>query len=173
MLTARYLFVKLPIEVKEKHGFKALARLDCTKVSGEYEGLNPFKNKKGMLYLYPTDTSEFIECDGKRIATMALTNGTLNLSSLYVENLESPQYAYGYPNARLKLKDGSPNPLLEYRQDGYLFLTDNELNRIELLVVYRGRNLIREAYSRLLDGELDTEIEQLRAIERPFYNYFF
>lgn len=171
ILTERFLFVNLPVEVKIQNGIRAPHRLDAIEVSGVYGGLDPFKNKKGMIYLFPTETSDFVECDGKRIATMALTNGTLNLSSLYVENLDCPQYAYGYPNARLKLRDGNPNPLLAYRNDGYLFVTDSELKRVEVFVIVGGRNYIREAYSRLIDGELDAEIEKLRAEAKRYFDY--
>jgi hypothetical protein len=170
-ITARFLFENMAEDVKKANGIRAAQRLDCTQISGIYEGLDAFKNKKGIIYLFPTETNDFVECDGKRIATMALTNGTLNLSSLYIENLDFPQFAYGYPNARPKLRDGSPNPLLPYRQDGYLFLTDTDLKRVELFVIEGGRNYIREAYSRFIDGELDTDIERLRASARPLYKY--
>nr|WP_299424051.1 hypothetical protein [uncultured Emticicia sp.] len=171
ILTARYLFENLEEEVKKKHGIRSLARLDCTEVSGFYNGLNPFRNKKGMIYLFPTETDDFVEYNGKRVAMMALTNGTLNLSSLFFEDLDCLQFSYGYPNARTKLRDGSENPLLPFRFDGYLFLTDKELKRIELFIVVGGKNCIREFYCHLLDGELDSEINRLRAEARPYFNY--
>lgn len=170
-LTARYLFENLEEEVKKKHGIRSAPRLDCTEVSGLYNGLNPFRNKKGMIYLYTTDTDDFVVFYGKRVATMALGNGTLNLSSLFFENLDFLQFSYGYPNSRTKLSDGTENPLLPFRFDGYLFVTDRELKRIELFIVVGGKNCIREFYYHLLDGELDSEINRLRAEARPYYNY--
>ena len=170
-LDAYFLLENLPMEVKKANGFKALTRLDCTKFAGEYQGFDMFKTSKEMIYLYPTDTDEFIICNGKRMATKALTNGTLNLSSLYVESFENSNYAYGYPNPNRKLKKGELNPTYEYRQDGYLFIQNEDLTRIEVFVIVGGRNLIKEALTRFIDNGFDLEIEQLRKDAIQFYNY--
>ncbi len=170
-LDAYFLLENLPMEVKKANGFRSEARLDCTQFEGEYKGLEMFKSSKGMIYLYPTDTSDFIECNGKRMATKALTNGTLNLSSLYVESFENSNYAYGYPNPNRKTESGKLNPLFEYRQDGYLFIKNDDLTRIEIFVIVGGRNLIKEAFTRFIDNGFDLEIEQLRKDAIQFYNY--
>ena len=170
-LDAYFLLENLPMEVKKVNGFRSESRLDCTLFAGVYQGLDMFKNPKGMIYLYPTETSDFIECNGKRMATKALTNGTLNLSSLYVENFEHPTFAYGYPNPNKQTESGKLNPLYEYRHDGYLFKKNADLTRIEVYVIIGGRNLIKEAFSRFLDGDFDLEMEQLRNEAKPFYPY--
>ena len=171
IINGYFLFENLPAEVKKTNGIRSEQRLDCTKIAGDYKGLDAFKNKKSMIYLFPTETNDFVECNGKRMATKALTNGTLNLSSLYIGNFNFPTFAYGYPNAKSKLKNGDVNPLYNYRQDGYLFLKNSELTRIELFVIVGGRNLIEEAFNRFLDNDFDSEIEQLRNETKPFFNY--
>jgi hypothetical protein len=82
-----------------------------------------------------------------------------------------PNLKYGYPNPNKTTKSGKVNPLYEYRHDGYLFKTNADLTRIEVFVIVGGRNLIKEAFSRFLDGDFDMEMEQLRNEAKPFYPY--
>ncbi len=171
MIDAYYLFKNLPPHIKNANGFRSIPRLDCIKYMGNYQGLDAFKNARGMFYLYPTDTSNFIDRNGKRIPTIALSNGTYNLSSIHTESLDNPGFAYGYPNPNKRLENGKENPLFDYRLDGYLFVKNEDLSQIEILVIKGGRNLITEAFQRLLDGDFDSELEKLRAEASVFYNY--
>jgi hypothetical protein len=170
-LDTYFLFECLPLETKKANGIRSESRLDCTKYYGNYRGLEPFLNKKGMMYLFPADTDEFIECNGKRMSTKALTNGTLNLSSLYTENANFIECAYGYPNARKTLKNGKTNPLYEFRHEGYLFIKNAELSKIELFVIIGGRNLIKEAFNRFIDNDFEIEINQMRNEAKEFFKY--
>jgi hypothetical protein len=173
MLTAYYRFEVLPDEVKAKHGIKAKARLDCTAYTNptSYKGLIDFVNAKGYKFLYKNATKQYIKASSKRLAEWALGNGTLNLSSIYFEDIDFPQYGYGYPNANRLLSKGKPNPLFPFRNDCYLFITNKDLSNIELLVIADGRNLAAGYYQLLIDGGLDQELERLREQAQPFFNY--
>lgn len=173
MIAAYLLFESLADGVKAKHGIRSKARLDCTTHANPsgYTGLIDFINAKGQMYLFKIPAREFIKANSKRLAEWALSNGKLNLSSIYFEDIDYPQYGYGYPNANRLLSNGQPNPLFPYRNDCYLFITNQDLTTVEVLVITNGRNLTGAYYQRLIDGALDSEIEQLRAQAKPFFEY--
>jgi hypothetical protein len=173
MIAAYLLFESLADGVKAKHGIRSKARLDCTTHTNPsgYTGLIDFINAKGQMYLFKIPAREFVKANSKRLAEWALSNGKLNLSSIYFEDIDYPQYGYGYPNANRLLSNGQPNPLFPYRNDCYLFITNQDLTKVEVLVITNGRNLTGAYYQRLIDGELDSEIEQLRAQAKPFFEY--
>ncbi|WP_162427843.1 hypothetical protein [Pontibacter pudoricolor] len=174
MITAYFKFESLADEVRAKHGIKAKGRLDClayTNLTG-YTGLTDFINAKRQMYLYKIPAKEFVKSNSKRLAEWALSNGKLNLSSIYFEDIDYPEYGYGYPNANRLLSNGQPNPLFPYRNDCYLFITNQDLTTVEILVITNGRNLAGAYYQRLIDGELESELEQLRAQAKPFFDYW-
>jgi hypothetical protein len=173
MIAAYYKFEVLPDEVKAKHGIKAKDRIDCISFANPtaYKGLIDFINPKGQMYLYKIPAKGFIKANRKRLAEWALSNGKYNLSSIYFEDIDYPECGYGYPNANRLLSKGQLNPLFPYSNDCYLFLTDQDLTKIEVLVIANGRNLVPAYYQRLIDGELDSDIEQLRAQAKPLFDY--
>ncbi|NCU33336.1 MAG: hypothetical protein EOM23_10515, partial [Candidatus Moranbacteria bacterium] len=99
MITAYYRFENLPDELRAANKIKSKARLDCTGHAGDYKGLTKFVNNKGMLFFYLTAARDFVNADSKRIADVSLTNGSINLTSIYIEDTDFPQFGYGYPNA--------------------------------------------------------------------------
>jgi hypothetical protein len=173
MITAYFKFESLADEVRAKHGIKAKGRLDCIVYNNPtgYTGLIDFINTKGQMYLYKIPAREFVKANSKRLAEWALSNGKLNLSSIYFEDTDYPEYGYGYPNANRLLSNGQLNPLFPYRNDCYLFITNQDLTTVEILVITNGRNLAGAYYQRLIDGELESELEQLRAQSKPFFDY--
>jgi hypothetical protein len=173
MITAYYLFEVLPDEVRAQNGIRSKTRLDLTRYTerSHYSGLEPFKNHKGQIYLNLCPSKELVQANEKRRAEYCLSDGKKNLSSLYVENLEVPEYAFGYPNGKPKLKNGEPNPLLPYKNDGYLFRVNADYSRIELLIVVGERHHISYHYQRLTEGEYEGEIEAIRAGTKLFYPY--
>ena len=172
---AYYRLQKLPEEVKKNHKIRSKDRLDCTEFSDEtvagYEGLKPFVNRKGQLFLYLTPARQFVTGQAKRVAEWSLTQSSLNLTSLYIEDFSNPQFAYGYPNASSKLSNGSENPLYQYRSDGYLFSLSENLEQIEMIVLPDQRNMISSWYQLLIDGELDEDIQRLRQSAKQFFDY--
>jgi hypothetical protein len=174
MIGAYYKLAILPDEVKAANKIKSKARLDCISiadmVAGNYKGLTNFVNSKGQLFFYKTACRDFVNTDNKRLAEWSLTNN-LNFSSIYIDDLDFPEIGYGYPNAKRFLSNGSPNPLFEYRNDGYLFLINKDYSEIELLIIPDGRNLISSYYQKLIDGGFDDELRQLRKQAKAFYQY--
>jgi len=175
MIGAYYKLVALPDDVRAKYKIRSKARLDCIsftdRVPGEYKGLTFFVNRKGQLFFYKTPARDFVKADRKRIAEWALTNSNLNLSSIYIEDMDYPEFGYGHTNPNEYLSNGNPNPLFPFRNDGYLFIMNTDYSKIELLVVPNGRNLISSYYQKLIDGGFDEELKSLREASIPFFTY--
>lgn len=175
MIKAYFMLEILRDEVKKAHGIRSKARLDCIRfadeVPGGYTGLDNFINNKGQLCFYKTPVKSFANADYRRLAEWSLTNNSLNLSSIYIEDADFPQYGYGYPNANRLLSNGLLNPLFPHRHDAYLFICNPDHTTIELLVIPEGRNLISAYYQRLIDGDLDSEINRMRKQSKPYFNY--
>ena len=175
-----YKFRTLPEEIRKANGIRSKERLDCigyTNHNDNHRGLSCLFNHKRQFFLYKTPARNFVDADSKRVAEWSLTGrssitgSSINLSSLYQEDLDYPQYAYGYPNGNTELSNGSVNPFFAYRHDGYLFIINRDLSEVDLLIIHDARNLISSYYQLLIDGELDEEIKQLRADAKPFYDY--
>lgn len=178
MIGAYFKLATLPDDVRAANKIRSKARLDCTSftdmVAGGYKGLTFFvndKRHKGQLFFYKTPCRDFVNTDSKRLAEWSLTGNGLNFSSIYIDDTDFPEIGYGYPNANRLLKDGSPNPLFEFRNDGYLFLINKDYSEIELLIIPDGRNLISSYYQKLIDGGFDDEIKNLRKEAKIFYQY--
>jgi hypothetical protein len=175
MIRAYFKLVQLPDEVKVINRIRSKARYDCIIcsdiVEAKYQGLIPFVNGKGQLLFYKTPSREIVNTDLKRLAEWSLTNNSLNLSSIYIEDLDCPEIGYGYPNANRLLSNGTPNPLFPFRNDGYLFLVNTDYTEIELLIIPDGRNLISSYYQKMIDGGFEEEVNLLRKQARPFYRY--
>jgi len=170
---AYFRFLNLPAPVKAANNIRSKKRLDCIKYAGNYTGLDCLKNHKGMLFLYKTPAGHFVSSDAKREAEWSLTKSSLNVTSLFIEDLDYPQYAYGYPNSSRLLSNGDENPFYPYRHDGYLFIMNKDITELEMLIIPDSRNLISSYYQMLIDGELDSDIERLRQQAQTFYNYGF
>jgi hypothetical protein len=175
MIGAYYKLASLPDEVRAANKIRSKARLDCISftdmVAGNYKGLTNFVNQKGQLFFYKTLCRDFVNTDSKRLAEWSLTSNGLNFSSIYIDDLDCPEIGYGYPNASRLLSNGSQNPQFNFRNDGYLFLTNKDYSEIELLIVLNGRNLISSYYQKLIDGGFDDEIKLLRQNSQTFFKY--
>ena len=165
----------LPDEVRASNKIKSKARLDCIlftdKVNGNYQGLTNFVNYKGQLFFYKTPCRDFVNTDSKRLAEWSLTGNGVNLSSIYIDDIDCPEIGYGYPNAKRLLSNSSQNPLFPFRNDGYLFIIDKDYSEIELIVIPDGRNLISSYYQKMIDGDFDNDVRILRNEAKPFYKY--
>ena len=175
MIKAFFKVAVLPNDVRAANKIRSKARLDCISyadlLAANYKGLTKFVNHKGQLFFYKTPCRDFVNTDSKRLAEWSLTGNGLNFSSIYIDDLEFPEIGYGYPNANRLLKDGSQNPLFEFRNDGYLFLMNKDYSEIEILVIPDGRNLISSYYQKLIDGGFDDDIQALRQQAKTFFHY--
>lgn len=173
MITAYYKFQNLPDAVKRANNFKSKQRLDCIEFvsKDDYKGLDAFVSKD-KFFLYLTACKQFVSSNTKRIAEYSLTGKGLNLSSIYIDDLDNIEFGYGYPNPnRFIGKDKKPNPLFPFRNDAYLFKVNADYSEIELFVIQDGRHLINSYYQILIDGGFDEEIELLRKQARQYFNY--
>lgn len=175
LIGAFYKLATLPEEVRATNKIRSKARLDCVsytdRMAGGYKGLTNFVNSKGQLFFYKTPCREFVNTDSRRLAEWSLTNDGQNLSSIFIDDVDFPEVGYGYPNPNRLLSNGRPNPLFAFRNDGFLFLNNEDYSEIELFVVADGRNLINSYYQRLIDGGFDEEVKQLRNEAKVFYEY--
>ncbi len=173
MIGTYYKLGSLPDEVRASNKIKSKARLDCIAYTdlNNYKGLTIFVNGKGQLFFYKTPAREIVGANSKRKAEWLLSNGSLNFSSIYIEDFDFPEYGYGYPNANRLLSNGNPNPLFPFSNDGYLFICNTDYSQIELLIIPDGRNLISSYYHKLIDGGFDEDLKRLRNEAKPFYSY--
>ena len=174
MIGAYYKLISLPEEIRTINNIKSKVRLDCIsyfdEVKGQYGGLRDFINSKGQMYFYRTPSKEFIN-SCKKTTEWSLTGNGLNLSSIYIDDIDFENIGYGYPNARRYLVNGSFNPLYEFRNDGYLFILDKSHKQIELLVIPGSRNLISSYYQKMIDGGFEYELTHYRKEAKVFYQY--
>lgn len=173
MIESYYLLEILSDELKAKNKIKVGAvvpRYDCIMFCGQYEGVEPFINPKGMFKLSLMDTKEFVKADKKRMAEFALVGGkNLNFSSLYFED----RIAYGYPNGKPHLKDGRLNPMFSFRQDLFLFLPNETFSQIEVFVLRNQKGYALELLQSFSDGDFDDEVAVCRSNAKTFFNYAF
>lgn len=155
MIGAYFKFQSLPELVRIKHKIRSKTRLDCTDFTDwiEYRGLTKFVNHKGQLYLYKSPAKDVVKADSKRQADICLTNGE-NISSLYFEDLDYKQFAFG-----------------DFGNDGLLFIVNEDYSQIEMFVIPNGKNLIKGYYQKLLDSDFYDVIKKMREQAKPFFNY--
>jgi len=155
MIAAYFKFEVLPLDIKQKYKISSKTRLDCTAYTNnlDYNPLAQFINAKNHLSLYLSPASEVVKKNSKRQADRCLNNGK-QLSSLYFEDIENKQYAYG-----------------DYGSDCLLFIVNADYTTIEILVCPNVKNLQRVYYQKLIDSDFDTTIENLKANAKPFFNY--
>jgi hypothetical protein len=175
MIGAYYKLERLPDEIRTANKIKSKARFDCTaysdNVPGGYEGIQNFVNNKGQIYFYMTPCHSFVNTESKRLAECSLTHGSINLTSIYIEDTDYPHIGYGYPNPKRLISNGSPNPMFPFRNDAYLFLINTDNSIIELFIIPDGRNLVSSYYQILIDGGFDEKVNEMRQQAKPFYQY--
>lgn len=161
----------LPDEVRSANGIRSKERLDATMVYlNGYEGLQPFVNAKGQIALWKRSCREGVNANVRRRAEWMLTDGKLNFSSVFTE-IGLSGFGWGYPNSKPHLPSGIKNPMYPFREDAYLFITNQDFSIIEVLIIEGGRHLINHYFQHLIGGLLDDEIKGLRDGAALFYSY--
>lgn len=175
MFSAYYELVVLPNEVKAKHKIKLdakIKRFDCIRFAGYYKGIEPFKNKKGMFIEFLTPANTMVHTTDERRAEYVLQNNSQNFSSIYT--LLQPEFigfAWGEPNNKKNLSNGKPNPMYEFKNDGFLFIINPDFTRIELLIIESGRYTIQGYLKQLAAGEFNEALQQMRTTAKTFFEY--
>lgn len=170
-----YKFEILSDELKERNKIKvgaSVPRYDCTKYSGDYEGIKAFTNAKGMFILYLMESDKVIRANEKRLSEFVLKGiKSLNFTSMYFEDITSPNYCYGYPNGKPMLSNGTSNPLFAFRQDLYLILVKEDFTEFEILVFKNSKGFASDYLQNLINGEFDEELQEMRNEAKEFYRY--
>lgn len=171
-------FIELATEIRHYNGLKPETknRLDCLLAytpTHDYRGLRFFLNPKGMLYLNKTQARNISKVALQRQAVWMLTNKNINLSSIFVDVPEHPEYGYGNPpySQMLGKNRNKPNPLFIYRNDLYLFVLKPDYSEVELIIIPEQKNLWNTYYFKLIQGELDEILQELRKKAVVFYDY--
>ena len=158
--------------IKEKNNLKpSKSRFDCTLVNGVYNGIKPFMNAKGMLFLDLRTQKDFVKIKKERMTEFSLVGKSMNFSGMYFEEIQNPYNCYGYPFGKPILNSGAINPTFEYRNDLFLFIVNKEYTEIELLVIKDAKGFASDYLQLLCNGELDAQIEALRMNAKPFFDY--
>lgn len=171
---------QLPKELKAKHGIKLDAktpRFDLVQLSGYYPPIKDLENKKGMAVFYLNDARGVINSpDQRRADRFLMGKKSLNFSSVYLfdgnSSGDGSLYGYGNPNRQKTYsKDNLPNPFLEYKNDGYLFVIAKDWSTIEVLVIAEGYNTIVSNTKALADGVFNEALQSFRATANSYYPY--
>jgi hypothetical protein len=137
-------------------------RYVVTAKAGYFKSLDALKNAKEEIVMYYQRNEK---CNPNSTAETCLQcKGSINFSSVYLENLKIGEtlMGYGEPPQAKELKGGKANPFIDNRADGYLFVISPDLNTIEILIVPQGRQLIRGYVAKLADGQLNQALNELR-----------
>ena len=171
---------QLPDEVKNRHKIKvgaSVPRFDLTRLAGYYKPLESLKNKKGQIILYLNETRGIIDSpDQRRADRFLMGKDSLNFSSVYLLDCSTPTngnlIGYGNPNrAKTFGKEKKPNPFLEVKNDGFLFLIAPDWRAVEILVIPDGCNTILGNAKALADGVYNDALVTMRATAKTFFAY--
>lgn len=173
-------FKQLPDEVKSRNKIKLgakIPRYDLTRIAGYYKPIESLKTNKGLVYVYLTETRGIINSpDQRRADRFLMAKESLNFSSVYLLDCSTPTngnlIGYGNPNRSKTFgKDKKPNPFLECKDDGFLFLISEDWQSIETLIIPNGYNTILGNAKALADGVYNEALATMRAAAKTFFQY--
>jgi hypothetical protein len=147
---------------------KKTPKYQIVKEVGYYLPMDSLRGRDGKISFYLMEKLK----EGANVPAMRLqAKGSINFTGLkdYFVDGKLSGYAYGYPyGERVFSRDNKPNPFYDYREDGYLFLISQELQKrgtpasIELIVL-EGAKILAPAYCKqLLMGGFDDVLHTLR-----------
>jgi hypothetical protein len=157
-----YLKLERRQSIKKDGSESKTPRYVVTAQAGYFKPLQSIKNAKGDIVMYYQRNEK---CNpGSKAETRLQCKGSINFSSVYLDNLKigEMKIGYGEPPQTAKLKGDKKNPFFDNRVDGYLFVVSNDLNMIEILIVPNGRQLIKGYAGMLADGLLNEALNELR-----------
>ena len=170
---------QLSDEVKSRNKIKvgaSVPRFDLTRLAGYYKPLESLKNKRGQIILYLNETRGIIDSpDQRRADRFLMCKNSLNFSSVYLLDStpnDGSLIGYGNPNrAKTYSKDKKPNPFLEVKDDGFIFLIAPDWQTIETLIIPNGYNTILGNAKALADGVYNEAFGLMRATAKTFFQY--
>lgn len=167
---AYYKFIVLPEEVRQGNNIQSNNRLDCIEHwSNGYRGIKPFiVPSTKQFHLRFVTTSNFVR---NTTFEETLTSRGMNVSSLMTD-CDDCNIAYGFPSKQIHLRSGKLNPLRDFKDDGYIFIYNQERTVLELLIFIGGRPCIEDIYYEYLSGTNDYGINEVRDKAVQFYDYY-
>lgn len=138
--------------------------------AGYYPPMEQLKGRDGQISVNLMEKLK----EGDNVPSMRLqAKNSLNFTGLkeYFIDGKLSGYAYGYPlDKPTYSKDERPNPFFEYKEDGFLFLIEQDKNdptniistSIELIVLEGAKVLISAYCKQLVMGGFDEALQALR-----------
>ena len=168
-------FSVLPNDVKANNKIKVDAvvpRYDLISNTGYWGGLNGLVTRKGLAYLNLISNNETQVQNGAKWRLQ--TKDSCNFSSVYILTKQMNNCFIGYGNplrkATYSIKQ-KPNPFLEFKNDGLLFIISEDWKEIEVLVIKNGYFTIQGNAEALANGVYNEALEAMRANAKAFYQY--
>ncbi|MBR1593202.1 MAG: hypothetical protein IJ659_00315 [Alloprevotella sp.] len=149
---------------------KKTPKYTITAQAGYYPPMEQLRGRDGQISMNLTEKLK----EGDNVPSMRLqAKNSLNFTGLkdYFQDGKLSGFAYGYPlNKQTYSKDEKPNPFFEYKQDGFLFLIEQDEKdptnltptSIELVVLEGAKVLISAYCKQLVMGGFDEALQALR-----------
>lgn len=147
---------------------KKTPKYTIIKEAGYYPPMNKLKGRDGKISFYLMEKLK----EGNNAPAMRLqAKGGINFTGLkdYFKDGKLSGFAYGYPfGEKYFSKDNKTNPFYDYKEDGYLFIVSQELQKrgvpttIELMVLEGAKILISAYCKQLLMGGFNEALKTLR-----------
>lgn len=170
-ISAYLCFEYLPEQKIKKDGTpRKHPRFDLVSMYGYWEALEKLKNHKGQIFLIKiqSEKNEHRKQDGTTpeyyLQCTPAKSKAINFSGMRFLHTDKKEtvFASGEPSDRAKLKGGVDNPMYHQRNDGFLFLFSQDMDRLEILIIQGGRNLIDAYRKQLSCGGFDEVLDEMR-----------
>lgn len=176
-ISAYLCFEYLPEQKTKKDGTpRKHPRFDLVSMYGYWEALDKLKNHKGQIFLVKVQSDKnghrkqggttpeyYLQCTPAKSKSICFTG----LRFLYDDGGQT-LFASGEPSDKPKLKGDVDNPMYEQRNDGFLLLFSPDMERLEILVIQGGRNLIDAYRKQLSCGGFNEVLDEMRQNATPF-----
>ena len=149
---------------------KKTPKYTITAQAGYYPPMELLRGRDGQISMNLMEKLK----EGDNVPSMRLqAKNSLNFTGLkdYFQDGKLSGFAYGYPlDKQTYSKDEKPNPFFDYKQDGFLFLIEQDEKdptnltptSIELVVLEGAKVLISAYCKQLVMGGFDEALQALR-----------
>ena len=149
---------------------KKTPKYTITAQAGYYPAMALLRGRDGQISMNLMEKLK----EGDNVPSMRLqAKNSLNFTGLkdYFQDGKLSGFAYGYPlDKQTYSKDEKPNPFFDYKQDGFLFLIEQDEKdptnltptSIELVVLEGAKVLISAYCKQLVMGGFDEALQALR-----------
>lgn len=149
---------------------KKTPKYTITAQAGYYPAMALLRGRDGQISMNLMEKLK----EGDNVPSMRLqAKNSLNFTGLkdYFQDGKLSGFAYGYPQDKQTYsKDEKPNPFFDYKQDGFLFLIEQDEKdptnltptSIELVVLEGAKVLISAYCKQLVMGGFDEALQALR-----------